>query len=69
MDIATAEEILATMAEDCSEYEDVCLIDTETRIISISEKLKVVGVESDEDVVRRTFRMPWKVGENDLSTP
>ena len=68
MDIATAEEILATMEDDTSEYEDVCLIDTETRVISVSEKLKVVGVESDEDVVRRTFRMPWRFGENDLST-
>lgn len=68
MDIATAEEILATMEDDTSEYEDVCLIDTETRVISVSEKLKIVGVESDEDVVRRTFRMPWRFGENDLST-
>lgn len=66
--MATAEEILATMADDTSEYEDFCLIDTDARTISISEKLKIVGVESDEDVVRRTFRMPWKVGENDLST-
>lgn len=68
INMATAEEILATMAEDTSEYEEVCLIDTDARTISIPNKLKIVGVESDEDVVRRTFRMPWQFGENDLST-
>ena len=66
--MATADEILATMPQDTGEYEDVCMIDLNARTISIPENLQVVGVESDEDVTRRKFKMPWKYGEVNLSS-
>lgn len=65
--MATAEEILATMPQDASEYEEVCTVDLSTRTIDIPEKLKIVGVESDEDVTRRKFRMFWQYGDIDLA--
>ena len=65
--MATAEEILATMPADAGEYDEVCTIDLNARTVYIPEKLKVVGVESDEDVTRRKFKMMWLYGENDLS--
>lgn len=65
--MATAEEILNTMPADADEYEEVCTIDLNARTVYIPEKLKVVGVESDEDVTSRKFKMLWQYGENDLS--
>lgn len=65
--MATAEEILATMPQDASEYEEVCTVDLSARTIEIPEKLKIVGVESDEDVTRRKFRMFWQYGDIDLA--
>lgn len=47
--------------------EEYGTIDPITRQITIPEGLKLVGVEGDEDVTRRKFRMPWAYGEVDLS--
>lgn len=66
--MATADEILAAMPQDTGEYEEVCTIDLDARTIDIPEKLQIVGVESDEDVTRRKFKMPWKYGDVNLSS-
>lgn len=45
-----------------------CTIDTESREIDIPAELEIVGVESDEDVTVRRFRMKWLYDDSDLST-
>lgn len=45
-----------------------CTIDTESREIDIPAELEIVGVESDEDVTVRQFRMKWLYDDSDLST-
>lgn len=45
-----------------------CEIDKDTRIISVPDKYKILGVESDEDVERVHFKCPKIVGDDiDLS--
>ena len=56
--MATAEEILAEMAEEESADTGVLVIDPDTRVITIPERLRTAGVESDEDVRRYRFEMP-----------
>lgn len=61
--MATAEEILAQMTA-VAETEAVCMIDPETRTISIPADFKLLGVESDEKAERIKFRCPRVVGDN-----
>lgn len=63
--MATADELLGTIADITDEFLDVNL---ETRIISIPASIKVLGVESDDDVKQLRFRLPKNYGEFDLST-
>ena len=42
----------------------VCIIDGETRIISVPNEYKELGVESDENVTRIKFQCPKIVGDN-----
>lgn len=63
--MATAEELLTSTAESTDE---ILVVDLNTRVISIPASLKVLGVESDDDVKRLQFRMPQYYGEFDLST-
>ena len=68
--MATADEILAGAVEVASEVvtEDrVLRIDNELRTISIPSAVKILGVESDEDVNVIEFEMPRYHGEFDLS--
>lgn len=68
--MATADEILAGAVEVASEEptEDKILrIDNELRTISIPSAVKLLGVESDEDVNVIEFEMPRYYGEFDLS--
>lgn len=66
--MATAEEILAGMPEAQAE-EAVCVIDPDTRIISVPQTLQLFGVESDQEAEKIPFRCPQIVGNNiDLST-
>lgn len=46
----------AVVAE--SQAEDICVIDSDMRIIDIPEQFKVLGVESDKDVRAMQFRIP-----------
>ena len=69
--MATADEILAGAVEVASEgatQDKVLRIDNELRTISIPSAVKLLGVESDDDVNRVEFEMPRHYGEFDLST-
>lgn len=69
--MATADEILAGAVEVASEgatQDKVLRIDNELRTISIPSVVKLLGVESDDDVNRIEFEMPRHYGEFDLST-
>lgn len=66
--MATAEEILAGMPETQAE-EAVCIIDPDTRIITVPQTLQLFGVESDQEAEKIPFRSPRIVGNGiDLST-
>ncbi len=64
--MATAQEILNTMEE--GEEQNVIVIDSDLRTIRIPDEIKILGVESDDDVLRLHFKMPKMYGEFDLST-
>lgn len=55
----------AVVAE--SQAEDICVIDSDLRIIDIPEQFKVLGVESDKDVRAMQFRVPKTYKGTDLS--
>ena len=58
--MSTIDEVLAA-----AEVADaVCVIDGETRIISVPTEYKELGVESDEKVTRVKFQCPKIVGDN-----
>lgn len=55
----------AVVAE--TQTEDICVIDSDMRIIDIPEQFKVLGVESDKDVRAMQFRIPKTYKGTDLS--
>lgn len=63
--MATAEEILA--AANGVDGQSVLVIDNDLRVIAIPDDVKLLGVESDDDVRRLYFSMPRQYGEVDLS--
>ena len=63
--MATAEEILAGMTAE--ETQQVLVIDNDLRRIAIPEGVRLLGVTSDDDVLRLRFTMPRVYGEVDLS--
>ena len=67
----TTEELLAEMeqaAELYSEETPVCIIDPETRTITVPPEYQLLGVENDKRVERIYFQCPKIVGDNqDLS--
>ena len=65
--MATAEEVLQTMAETYAETDKILTIDNDLRTITIPPGLTNIGVESDDGVHRLHFRMPKQYGEFDLS--
>lgn len=50
-----------------TQVEDICVIDSDMRIIDIPEQFKVLGVESDKDVRAMQFRVPKTYKGTDLS--
>ena len=58
--MSTVDEVLATAVV----VDAVCVIDGETRIISVPNEYKELGVESDEKVTRIKFQCPKIVGDN-----
>lgn len=55
----------AVVAE--TQMEDICVIDSDMRIIDIPEQFKVMGVENDKDVKVMQFRIPKVYKGTDLS--
>lgn len=67
--MATAEELLMGAAEPnaiTESNEEILVADLTTRVISIPATLKILGVESDDDVKRLQFKIPRYYGEFDL---
>lgn len=62
--MATADEILSQLA---TQEDKVLVINNDLRTITIPMSVKMLGVESDEDVLRLRFRMPRMCGDTDLS--
>lgn len=66
--MATAEEILQSMAEAAENAPAFCVIDPETRTIAVPPEYQLFGVENDKRVERLYFQCPKIVGDNqDLS--
>lgn len=65
--MATADEILATMEDDPTGYNAVCVVDFASRKITVPPALAVLGVESDDDVRRINFVMPSTYGDYNLN--
>lgn len=69
----SVEELLSQTSEEVETYADsgieYCTVDDDTRLVTIPDKYKKLGVESDEKVKRIWFRFPKLVGNNgvDLS--
>lgn len=69
----SVEELLNQDSEEVEAYTDTgieyCIVDDDTRLVTIPEKYKKLGVESDEKAKRIWFRFPKLVGNNgvDLS--
>lgn len=66
--MATADEILEQMEAEAQGETPVCVIDPETRTISVPPEYQLLGVENDKRVERIYFQCPKIVGDNqDLS--
>ena len=65
----TLEEALAAATVDDGTETAYCTVDDDTRLVTIPDKYKKLGVESDEKAKRVWFRFPKLVGNNgvDLS--
>ena len=64
--MATAEEVLKEMdnVSETNNDSPVCIIDPETRTITVPPEYQLLGVESDEKVERLYFQCPKIVGDN-----
>lgn len=64
----TTEELLAQLEAEAQSETPVCVIDPETRTITVPPEYQLLGVEGDKLVERIPFRCPKIVGDNkDLS--
>ena len=64
--MATTEELIrqAQILPLSVESDEKCIIDPETREITVPETYRFIGVESDEKVERIKFQCPKIVGDN-----
>ena len=66
--MATTEELLAQLEAEAQSETPVCIIDPETRTVTVPPEYQLLGVENDKRVERIYFRCPKIVGDNqDLS--
>lgn len=66
--MATTEELLAQLEAEAQIETPVCIIDPETRTITVPPEYQLLGVENDKRVERLYFQCPKIVGDNqDLS--
>lgn len=64
----TTEELLEQLEAEAQNETPVCVIDPETRTITVPPEYQLLGVENDKRVERILFRCPKIVGDNqDLS--
>lgn len=64
----TTEELLAQLEAEAQSETPVCVIDPETRTITVPIEYQLLGVENDKQVERLYFQCPKIVGDNqDLS--
>ena len=64
----TTEELLAQLEAEAQSETPVCVIDPETRTITVPPEYQLLGVENDKRVERIYFQCPKIVGDNqDLS--
>ena len=64
----TTEELLAQLEAEAQSETAVCIIDPETRTITVPPEYQLLGVENDKRVERLYFQCPKIVGDNqDLS--
>lgn len=68
--MATAEEILAQAAENgvgSTDTKSYLTVDLRSRVINVPSDIKILGVESDDEVNRLYFKIPRFYGEVDLA--
>lgn len=66
--MATTEELLTQLEAEAQSETPVCIIDPETRTITVPPEYQLLGVENDKRVERIYFQCPKIVGDNkDLS--
>ena len=66
--MATTEELLAQLEAEAQSETPVCIIDPDTRTITVPPEYQLLGVENDKRVERLYFQCPKIVGDNqDLS--
>ena len=66
--MATTEELLAQLEAEAQSETPVCIIDPDTRTITVPPEYQLFGVENDKRVERLYFQCPKIVGDNqDLS--
>lgn len=58
---------LLTLAEQQSAEKEYCTVDDDTRIVTVPEVYKMLGVESDKKAKRILFKFPKLVGNNGLN--
>lgn len=66
MDSMTLEEALAAATVDDGSETVYCTVDDDTRLVTVPDKYKKLGVESDEKAKRIWFRFPKMVGNNGI---
>lgn len=63
----TLEEALAAATADDGSETVYCTVDDDTRLVTVPDKYKKLGVESDEKAKRIWFRFPKLVGNNGVN--
>lgn len=58
---------LLTLAEQQSAEKEYCTVDDDTRVVTVPEVYKMLGVESDKKAKRIWFKFPKLVGNNGLN--
>ena len=58
---------LLTLAEQQIDEKEYCTVDNDTRVVTVPEVYKMLGVESDKKAKRIWFKFPKLVGNNGLN--
>lgn len=66
INLQSVDELL-TLAEQQVEEKEYCTVNDDTRVVTVPEVYKMLGVESDERAKRIWFRFPKLIGNNGLN--